>query len=68
MKKELMIEGMSCGHCVMHVEKALNAIPGVHASVELATKKAVVTMDQPVSDEVLKLAVSEAGYEVTEIK
>jgi len=68
MKKELMIEGMSCGHCVMHVEKALNAITGVHASVDLATKKAVVTMDQPVSDEVLKQAVSEAGYEVTEIK
>ena len=31
MNKKINIEGMMCAHCVAHVEKALNAIPGVHA-------------------------------------
>jgi len=68
MNKELTIKGMSCGHCVMHVEKALNAIQGVQANVDLSTNKAVLIMNQPVSDEILKKAVADAGYEVTEIK
>ena len=68
MNKELTIKGMSCGHCVMHVEKALNAIQGVLANVDLSTNKAVLIMNQPVSDEILKKAVADAGYEVIEIK
>jgi len=68
MNKELTIKGMSCGHCVMHVEKALNAIQGVQANVDLSTNKAVLIMNQPVSDEILKKAVADAGYEVIEIK
>lgn len=35
MEKKYRIEGMMCGHCRMHVEKALNGIDGVRATVEL---------------------------------
>ena len=33
------IDGMSCAHCSARVEKALNALPGVRARVDLAEKK-----------------------------
>lgn len=65
MKKTLSIEGMMCAHCAAHVEKALNALPGVTAAVDLAGRSAVVTGD--VSDEALKKAVADAGYTVTDI-
>lgn len=65
MKKTLSIEGMLCAHCAAHVEKALNALPGVTAAVDLAGSSAVVTGD--VSDEALKKAVADAGYTVTDI-
>ena len=29
------VKGMMCGHCVMHVQKALESIPGVKANVTL---------------------------------
>ena len=45
MKKTLSIEGMMCAHCAAHVEKALNALPGVTAAVDLAGSSAVVTGD-----------------------
>ena len=65
MQKTLTIEGMMCAHCAAHVEKALNALPGVTAVVDLAAKTAVVTGDA--GDEVLKKAVADAGYQVTDI-
>ena len=65
MKKTLSIEGMMCAHCAAHVEKALNALPGVTAAVDLAGSSAVVTGD--VSDGALKKAVADAGYTVTDI-
>ena len=40
MKKEFIVDGMTCNHCRMHVEHALNALDGV---------KAVVTLDPPVA-------------------
>ena len=67
MKKTLTIEGMMCAHCAAHVEKALNALDGVDSvTVDLAGKTAVVTGD--VSDEALKKAVADAGYQVTDIR
>ena len=65
MQKTLTIEGMMCAHCAAHVEKALNALPGVTAVVDLAAKTAVVTGDA--GDEALKKAVADAGYQVTDI-
>lgn len=67
MKKEIKIEGMSCNHCKAHVEKALNSIDGVTAKVNLAKKNAVVELSADVSDDTLKNAVTEAGYEVVSI-
>ncbi len=68
MQKKIHVEGMSCGHCSAHVEKALNAIEGVEAKVDLEAKTAFVTVKEGVSDEVLKKAVEDAGYEVAGIE
>ena len=68
MDKTIDIEGMSCNHCKMHVEKALSTVPGVKAvKVDLAKNNAVVSTDETVSNEQLTMAVNEAGYEVTGI-
>ena len=64
-KKTVTIKGMMCAHCVSHVEKALTAL-GVQADVDLATGTAVVTGD--VSDDALRKAVTDAGYEVVDIE
>lgn len=69
MTKTLKIEGMMCAHCVKHVENALTSVVGVEsASVDLAKKTAVVTLFAEVSDADLKSAVTDAGYEVVDIK
>ena len=67
MTKTMVIEGMMCAHCQAHVEKALNALDGVSATVNLEAKTATVSLDAPVSDDVLKNAVAQAGYEVVSI-
>ena len=68
MKKELMIEGMMCQNCVKHVAHALDGIPGAaDVQVSLEDKKATVNVPESVTDEALKTAVTEAGYEVTGI-
>ena len=64
--KTITIKGMMCAHCVAHVEKALTALEGETAKVDLAGGTAVVT--GPASDEALTKAVTDAGYEVVEIK
>ena len=66
MKKILVIEGMSCSHCSARVESALNAIEGVHASVNL--KKKTAEVDGDAADEILIKAVEDAGYSVKKIK
>ena len=69
MKKELTVEGMMCQNCVKHVTKALEGVPGVtEVQVSLEEKKAIVSLPDSASDDVLKAAVEEAGYNVTEIK
>ncbi len=59
----LSIEGMTCAACVMHVEHALTAVPGVEAAhVNLATEKAVVEIDEALTLDQLAAAVKDAGY------
>ncbi len=65
--RTVKIEGMMCAHCSAHVEKALNAIDGVSATVDLASKTATVHAEPQVEDAALKAAVEEAGYEVVSI-
>ena len=66
MEKKIMIEGMMCQHCVAHVTKALTGLPGETADVSLEGKCA--TVSGPATDEELKKAVEEAGYQVVEIQ
>ena len=68
MKKTLVIEGMMCGHCAAHVERALASIPGVQAKVDLAHKTATVEAATEISDDVLRKAIQDAGYEVVAIQ
>lgn len=65
MEKKVVIEGMMCMHCRAHAEKALNGIPGVTATVDLESKTATVTGE--VTDEAIKAAIAEAGYQVVSI-
>ena len=68
MKKTLIIEGMMCKHCQAHAEKALNAMEGVTATVDLEAASAYCEVAEGVTDEMLKAAIAEAGYEVTAIQ
>ena len=65
--KKYQVEGMMCNHCRMHVEKALNSLEGVSASVTLDPPVASVEFTGRVySDEELQRAVAEAGeYRLT---
>lgn len=61
----LAIEGMTCEGCASGLQAALYRVPGVTAaSVSYEEKRAVVTTTPPVSEEVLRNAVSQAGYSV----
>ncbi len=65
--KTIKIDGMSCGHCQARVEKALNTIDGVNATVDLANKCANVQLTKEVANETLKAAIEDAGYDVISI-
>ncbi len=66
MTKTIIINGMMCPHCSGAVEKALNSIDGVTATVDLANKSATVTGN--VENDVLIKVITDAGYTVDEIK
>lgn len=69
MKKKILIDGMSCEHCVNHVSVALQELTGVtKVEVNLADKLAILNASQVISDEEIKTAIDEAGYEVTKIE
>ena len=69
MTKTIKINGMMCSHCTGRVGEVLNAIDGVSAEVSLDNGgQAVVTLAKNVSDDVLKKAVVDAGYEVVGIE
>ena len=68
MNKTMNIEGMMCVHCKAHVEKALQAIPGVTVQVDLEGGKANVSCPETVTVEDLTKAVTEAGYTVKGIE
>jgi len=68
MEKTMIIDGMMCTRCSGHVEKALNAIDGVSATVDLENKCAHITLSQNVSDDILIKAVTDAEYTVVDLK
>ncbi len=65
MEKTMKINGMMCTHCSGRVKKVLEALPEVdEAVVSHETGTAVLTLNAPVADDVLKMAVEAQGYEV----
>lgn len=61
----LKVEGMTCMHCKMAVEKALKSVSGVtNAQVDLAKNEAVVEGDA--NKAAMAKAVAEAGYKVVD--
>ncbi|MCM1058402.1 MAG: heavy metal translocating P-type ATPase [Firmicutes bacterium] len=69
MTKVMTIEGMMCAHCTGRVQKALEAVAGVSAvTMSLEDKTAALELAEEVNDEILTAAVTEAGYEVKEIR
>lgn len=69
MTKTIIIEGMSCGHCTARVQKALEALEGITAvTMSLEQKSAEITLDQEISNQLLTQTITDAGYEVVEIR
>lgn len=69
MNKTIKINGMMCSHCTGRVSDALNAIDGVSAEVSLDNGgQAVVEISADVTDDMLKKAIIDAGYEVIGIE
>ncbi len=62
---DLSVGGMTCASCVARVEKKLNKVAGVNASVNLATESAHVELSAPVDPQQLVAVVEKAGYSAT---
>ena len=62
---DLAITGMTCASCSARVEKKLNRLEGVDASVNLATEKAKVRFSAPVTVEEIMATVQKTGYGAT---
>jgi P-type Cu+ transporter len=59
---ELEIAGMTCASCAMRIEKKLNKLDGVNATVNYATEKATVTVPAGFDSQALIAEVEKAGY------
>ncbi|NOU83066.1 copper ion binding protein [Paenibacillus sp. LMG 31459] len=60
----LNVEGMSCGHCVSAVEKAVSGV-GAAAKVDLPAKTVAVEFDEnTISLDAIKAAIEDQGYDV----
>jgi len=70
MKKiKMTISGMHCGSCAGNIERSLKKVSGVKSvSISAITNKGFVEIDDNVSDESLKKAVSKAGYKVVALE
>jgi P-type Cu+ transporter len=65
---ELAIGGMTCAACATRVERQLNRLAGVQASVNLATERASVRVDPPVAVADLVAQVERAGYQAVPVE
>ncbi|WP_455544275.1 heavy-metal-associated domain-containing protein [Intestinibacter sp.] len=70
MEKKLLIEGMSCNHCVNHVRTALTEdIKGIDVKeVSLDGKYALVDMADGVNEDELKALIADLGFELKGIQ
>jgi P-type Cu+ transporter len=60
---ELQISGMTCASCANRIERKLNKLDGVVATVNYATEKAKVSYPDPLSPDDLITTVRQAGYD-----
>ncbi len=61
------VTGMTCSHCVQSVTQELSALPGVTSvQVDLASGGVTVDSEEVLSDEAVRAAVDEAGYELAD--
>jgi copper chaperone CopZ len=62
--RDYTVHGMTCAHCVLSVREEVSEVRGVSAvDVDLASGRMIVT-GQDMSDDAIRAAVAEAGYEV----
>lgn len=66
MKSVIKVNGMMCGHCVAHVEKAALSVKGVKSAKADLSKKEVVIEHDGADLEQIKKEIVEAGYEIAE--
>ena len=67
MKKKILIEGMKCGHCVVHVKSALEGLTEV-SSVEVNLEGKYALVETNLDDATLKSVIEEEGYDVVGIE
>ena len=60
---EYTVPGMSCGHCKAAVERQLEGVSGVESVVVDLDSKRVAVTGTGLSDETLRSAIEDAGYE-----
>lgn len=65
-KFEIKIEGMSCRHCSERVEKLLNELPGVKATVDLEGAVAIIEASAKISEEKIKKVIEDAGFKAVD--
>lgn len=59
------VTGMTCGHCAQSVTEEVSEVPGVtDVAVDLPTGAVTVSSEQPLSQDQIRAAVTEAGYEL----
>lgn len=68
MEKNMIIKGMTCPHCNVRVENALNSVDGVKARVNVGAKCAMVNCSDTITNADLIRAVQNAGYDVIKIE
>lgn len=67
MKKKIIIEGMNCKNCVAHVTEAITELKD-SSNVEVNLAEGYATVETSESDEVIKNAIEDAGYDVIGIE
>ncbi len=63
MKKKILVEGMSCSHCVNHVSEALKEIGAIDVEVNLEMKIATAEISEDITDDAINQAIDNAGYD-----
>ncbi|MFF3861460.1 heavy-metal-associated domain-containing protein [Streptomyces sp. NPDC002209] len=65
-EQKYQVNGMSCGHCADRITKEVSAVPGVSRVVVDLGANAVTVGGAPLDDGLIREAIAEAGYGVTD--